>query len=497
MILQSLLQEIQYDITAGNLEEDISDIVYDSRKVGPHSLFVCLKGHFTDGHTYAEQAYAKGCRNFLVCDDIAIHDDSNIVRVADTRVVLGIISATFFGHPEKELKLIGITGTKGKTTTSFMIKSILEEAGYRVGLIGTNGVYIQDYYEKLVNTTPESFDLYRLMRMMADRRCTYLVMEVSSIGLKADRVNGLFFDYAVYTNLSPDHIGKNEHADFEEYRYWKTVLFQRCRKSILNLDDQNVSFMAIGDHPIYYGAGEHADYRLLDTKQTMKNHSAGCSFAFLHDFVTYEMEISMPGTYNVYNALAAAAVAFEESVPASLIKKALAEVSVKGRMENVETGLDFSVIIDYAHNALSFEKVYETISMYPHNRIIGVFGSVGDKAQNRRYGMGKIAGEKFDFSVVTEDHTVTEPASEVCAQIIQGILDADGRYIEIDDRGEAIRYAIQHAKKGDIILLLGYGHETYTLRLNQRIPFDEREVVKNCCRMLYQRPQKTAASASM
>lgn len=486
MIFHSLLKEISYNLVSGSLEGDIADIVYDSRKAGPRSLFVCLKGHFTDGHTYAEKAYANGCRNFLVCDEIPLHPDSNVVRTDDTRAVLSTVSATFFHHPEKELKIIGITGTKGKTTTSFMLKNILETAGYKVGLIGTNGVFIQDYYEKLSNTTPESYDLYRLLRMMADRQCSYLVMEVSSVGLKAGRVRGLFFDYAVYTNLSPDHIGNNEHADFEEYRYWKSVLFTRCRRSVLNLDDGNVSYMTSGKSPIYYGTDEKADYRLLSTAPTMKTPYAGCSFVFLHDSVTYEMEIRMPGTYNVYNALAAAALAFDIGIAPAVVKKALKEVTVKGRMEHVETGTDFSVIIDYAHNALSFEKLYETISTYPHNRIIGVFGSDGDKAQNRRYGMGKIAGERFDFSVVTEDNTVKEPASEVCAQIIQGIRDAGGKYIEIDDRGEAIRYAIHIAEKGDIILLLGYGHETHLLRLNQKIPFDEREIVKNCCCMLQQ-----------
>lgn len=486
MVLQSILNEIQYDVTAGNLECEIENIVYDSRKAGPHSLFVCLKGHFTDGHSYAEQAYANGCRNFLVCDNIPVHSDSNIIRVTDTRTILSTVSATFFSHPEKELKVIGITGTKGKTTTSFMLRSILEQAGYKVGLIGTNGVYIQDYYEKLVNTTPESYDLYRLMRMMADRGCTYLVMEVSSIGLKDERIKGLFFDYAIYTNLSPDHIGNNEHKDFEEYRYWKSVLFTRCRRSVLNLDDANVSFMAKGDSPIYYGENDRSDFRLLHSEQTMTNQSAGCAFSFMHNAATYDMTIHIPGLYNVYNALAAAAVAFDIGIDPDLIKKALAKVTVNGRMENVETGTDFSVIIDYAHNALSFEKIYDSISLYPHNRIIGVFGSVGDKAQNRRYSMGKIAGEKFDFSIVTEDHTIKEPVSEVSAQIIQGIRDANGQYKQIDDRGEAIRYAINMAKTGDIILLLGYGHEKYTLRLNHKIPFDEREVVKSCCRMLKQ-----------
>ena len=478
MLLTTLLDEsgINYELIRGSAAIEVADLEYDSRKVKAGVLFACMRGKTSDSHDYAMQAYNSGARVFLVEKEILTDkNDITLIKVDDSRKSFARLSAAFFGNPAKKLKMIGLTGTKGKSTTSYMIEAIFKNAGKRIGVIGTIGAVFEDKKWNTKLTTPDSYDLHKLLSEMLECGCEYVVMEVSSVGLMMSRVEGINFDYAVYTNLSPDHIGGVEHESFDEYRYCKTLLFGQCDKAILNRDDENWQVM-IEEHDVpfkTFGADEASDYYISDIVCSKSN---GLSVDFKLNDSDYKVKCM--GKFNAYNASAAIAVANEDGISYEVIKDALAGLGVvRGRVEEVHVSDDFHLIIDYAHNALSTESLMNTIKEYNPERIICVFGAGGNRSKLRRYDMGEIAGKYADLSILTADNPRDEEVSVIIDDIIYGMNKSNGKYIIIEDRAEAIKYSIMNAKKGDIIALIGKGHEDYQEIKGVKYHFDEREVI--------------------
>ncbi len=482
MLLTTLLNEsgIAYEIIRGEASAEISCLECDSRKeIKPGALFACMRGKTDDAHVYAPQAYAAGARIFLVEKDILPgKDDITLIKVENSRKSFARISAAFFGNPAKKLKMIGLTGTKGKSTTSYMIEAIFKNAGKRIGVIGTIGAVFEDKKWATKLTTPDSYDLHKILSEMLKEGCEYVVMEVSSVGLMMSRVEGICFDYAVYTNLSPDHIGGVEHESFDEYKYCKTLLFGQCDKAILNRDDEHWQDMFPAHDVPYktFGAADvAADYHISDITCSKES---GLNIGFNLNELPYKVK-SM-GRFNAYNASAAIAVASEDGIAYENIYDALANLNVvRGRVEEVPVSDDFHLIIDYAHNALSMESLLLTIKEYNPERIICVFGAGGNRSKLRRYDMGEIAGKYADLSILTADNPRDEEVSEIIADIIYGMNKSEGKYLIIEDRKDAIRHSIVNAKKGDIIALIGKGHEDYQEIKGVKYHFDEREVIKD------------------
>lgn len=477
---KELLQKIDYQCIRGNADTLVSEVVYDSRKITKDCLFICISGYVTDGHTFAKEAVEKGVAVLVVEKDVEVPADSavTIIRVEDTRYAMAFISAAYFGHPANELKVIGITGTKGKTTTTYLIKSILEGAGYKVGLIGTIETIIGDEHIPSNNTTPESFLLQRYFRQMADAGCQIVVMEVASQGLKLHRTQGFTFEVGIFTNLSPDHIGPNEHADFEEYLMCKARLFQQCRLGIINIDDAYAKAVLEG-HTCKvetYGFAQLADIYAEDLHLVKKPGELGIDF-HVKGKMDFPVEVPTPGRFSVYNALTAIAVCHHFQVETEKIQSALLKAHVKGRIEMVPVSDKFTLLIDYAHNAMSLESLLSTLQEYEPNRLVCVFGCGGNRSKIRRYEMGEVSGRLADLTVITSDNPRFEEPLDIMEDIKTGIKKTEGRYVEICDRKEAIAYAIRNGQPGDIIVLAGKGHEDYQEIKGVKYPMDERVLI--------------------
>ncbi len=478
MILSEILNSIE---TKGTFDPntEISDIAYDSRKAVSGTMFVCLSGARADGHNFAKSAYENGCRVFLCEKEVELPEDAQIILCKDTRASLATASCNFFRHPSKDIAVIGITGTKGKTTVAHIVKCVLDTAGIKTGIIGTVGAGYGEVKLPTVNTTPESYELQKMFRLMADAGCKAVAIEVSSLGLKFHRTDGTEFALGVFTNLYPDHIGTNEHESFEEYAYWKKQLFPMCKKAIVNLDDEFSSeIIKECTCPVLtYGYDKNADYVLTNTEKVKIGHVLGVDFAFEHKGEKREYMISMPGDINAHNALIAVAVADSLGIESDKIKNGLAKVFVKGRGEIVETGKDFSVIIDYAHNGVSLKSIIDTVSAYEHNRIIALYGSVGGRTEIRRRELGLVSGAMCDLTIITSDDPDFEEPEKIIKDIEAAVEEAGGKYVSIPDRGEAIAYAIKNAQKGDIIVLAGKGHEEFMKIKGEKVPFSEKEEI--------------------
>ena len=461
-----------------NPQIEISGLAYDSRKVKEGNAFVCLCGAEFDGHNFIEDAIKRGANTIVVQKECHI-DGVNIIFVENTRKALATMSKNFFNNPASKLKTIGITGTKGKTTTSCMIKSILETAGSKVGLIGTLGVDIEGKITATNNTTPESYEVQKYLSDMVKSGCEYAVLEVSSIGLREHRLDGVFFDYGIFTNLSEDHIGGNEHKDMDEYVECKSKLFKKCKVGIINIDDKNVD-KVIKNHICSiktFGFSKKAEIRADDAKLLRKPGYLGSGFK-VYGELEFEAKIPIPGKFNIYNALAAISVCNYLGIKVDSIKKGLDLAKVKGRVELVKVPGEYTLLIDYAHNAASMENVLKTLKEYRPKRLITMFGAGGNRPKIRRYEMGEAAGKLSDFSVVTEDNSRNENVMDIIADIEVGLKKTNGKYVIIPNRKAAIRYCIENAKEGDIIVLAGKGHETYQEINGVKHPFDERLVIK-------------------
>ncbi len=474
MTLCEILNGLDY--TSENFRDaEIKDIAYDSRKAGEGIIFVCLQGAFADGHKYALSAYEKGSRVFLCSKDIEVGEDAVIIKVCDTRAALAHISCNFFRHPSREMSVIGITGTKGKTTVAHIVKSVLDSGNIKTGIIGTVGASYGDVILPTVNTTPESYELQKMFRLMADGGCKAVAIEVSSLGLKAHRTDGTHFSLGVFTNLYPDHIGTNEHESFEEYAFWKTQLFPLCEKAIINIDDpfSKTVMENCKNEVITYGS-DNADYTLTSCSKVREGNILGMSFTYNKGEKENRYTVALPGDVNAYNSLVAVAVGELFGLTDSDIAKGLISVSVKGRGEIVRVSDDFTIIIDYAHNGVSLRSIIETAKSYEHNRIISLFGSVGGRTECRREELGTVSGLLSDLTVITSDDPDFEEPRKICEEIASY---CKGEYVIIPDRGEAISYAVRNAQKGDIIILAGKGHEEYMKIEGVKVPFSEREEI--------------------
>ncbi len=479
MKLFKILENTDYTLLGGSLDIEISDIVYDTRVLSENCVFVCMVGAVVDGHTFIGDAIEKGAKAIIVERDIEnIPDNIALVKVQSSRKALALMSASFFGYPAKELTTIGLTGTKGKTTTTYMIKSVLESAGHKTGLIGTTGVLMGQEKFPTKNTTPESYELHKLFRQMVDKGCKYAVMEVSSQGLKLDRTLGIEFDYGVFTNLSPDHIGPNEHQSFEEYLECKSMLFKQCKTAVVNADDEHTTEVLKGHtcKVLTYSAKKDADLTAQNIEFIKDGAKLGMRFNVKGEINT-PVTVYTPGLFSVYNSLVTIFCCALLKIPTKDILEGLLKVKVRGRVEIVPCSDDFSVIIDYAHNEVSTKSVLTTLLEYNPNRLICVYGGGGNRSRLRRYDMGEVTGAMADLCVLTEDNPRDEDLRQINDDIKVGIAKSNGKYIEIDDRKSAIKYCIENAQKGDMIVLLGKGHETYQERKGVKYHFDEREAV--------------------
>ena len=480
--LRTLLEGIKHKLLQGTDEIPVTGICMDSRKVTEGNLFICISGYQSDGHDFIPKALEAGATSLVVEKEVDVPDNITVVKVKDGRVALALLSAAWYEHPSKDMCVIGLTGTKGKTTTAHMIKKILEEAGKKVGMIGTNGAFIGD--EKVAveikNTTPESFDLQHILRIMKDEGCSHVVMEVSSQGLKLNRVLGIDFDYGAFLNLSPDHISENEHKTFEEYKECKMMLFSMVKKSVIFLDNEHsADFLKVAPNPTTVSLKSEADYSVSDIHNLWDGSMFGVEF-LLHrpDRTSETIRVAMPGYFNAENAAIACALTSLEGVPANVQDAALKKVSVKGRTQIIPEALPVAcMVIDYAHNAFSSECVLQMLREYHPKRLIALFGCGGNRAVARRIGMGEVAGRMADLSVITMDNPRFESMADINKGIIEGIEKNNGKYICIDDRKDAIYYVMDHAEPGDIIALLGKGHETYQEIEGKRYDFSEEEVI--------------------
>ncbi len=486
------IQNVQGEYVTGEdelervLAAEVADITNDSRRIVPGGLFFCICGANSDGHAFAGQALEKGAAVLVIQKDVDLADYKPqegavapiLVRVEDTRYAMAFISAAWFGHPAKEMKIIGITGTKGKTTTTYLIKSILEKAGYKVGLIGTIETIIGDEHIPSQNTTPESLVLQQSFRKMADAGMQAVVMEVSSQALMLHRTQGFVFDLGIFTNISPDHIGPNEHNSFEEYMACKGLLFKQCRQGIVNGDDENWQNVTKGHtcNLETYGFGEDNDLRAANTELIHKPGELGVAFD-VQGLMDFHAQVQSPGRFSVYNALCAIAVCRHFNVPVEKIQEALLAAHVKGRIEMVKVSDDFTLMIDYAHNAVSLESLLSTLREYEPHRLVCLFGCGGNRSKLRRYEMGEISGKLADLTIITSDNPRFEKPLDIIADIETGMKKTEGAYVKIPDRKEAIRYAIDHGEKGDIIILAGKGHEDYQEIEGKKYPMDERVLI--------------------
>ncbi len=485
MKLSKILSTTVY---SGEIKNDveIKDIVYDSRKAEDGTIFVCLSGLKLDGHKFALSAYENGARVFICEKQVDLPDDAQIIIVENSRVTLGKISAEFFDYPCKDLKIIGITGTKGKTTVAHLVQGILNESGIPCGIIGTVGAEFGGEKFPTNNTTPESYELQKLFRGMLNKGCKAVALEVSSLGVKHGRVDGINFACGIFTNLSPDHIGPLEHESYEEYAYWKSVFFERCENAVMNFDDPAYEIMKENCKCkiISYGLDDSFDISAKNVLPLRTREEMGISFDCNALGKEMSLTASLPGTFNVYNILSAIGAVISIGCPIEKCVTALKNVRVKGRAEIVNIDADFDVLIDYAHNGLSLKSIIETLYAYKTGRIICVFGSVGGRTQERRREMGLVSGSMCEISVITSDNPDFEDPMNVINDIKNSVIEAGGEYICEPDRKKAIEKALSIAKNNDIILLAGKGHEEYQLIKGKKVPFSERDCVDSYMRRL-------------
>ncbi len=476
--VDKMLQRLDYEILQGSINQSITGLVYDSRKVEDHTMFVCIRGTAVDGHSFAAQVAAQGASVLVVEEAVDVPKEVTVIKVQDTRVALAMLSAAYFDYPAEKLRVIGVTGTKGKTTTTYMVKSILESAGYQVGLIGTIEAIIGDKVIPASNTTPESYVVQKYFYDMVQAGCDICVMEVSSQGLMMHRVDGFTFEIGIFTNIEPDHIGPNEHASFEEYMACKGLLFQKCRLGIVNGDDPHCQQVLSG-HTCEietYGFDEKADIHALNTQLVHKPGYLGVSYQ-VAGLVNFPVEIDVPGKFSVYNSLTAIAICHHFNVTVENMQKALKVAKVKGRIEMIPVSPDFTLMIDYAHNAMSLKSLLTTLKEYDPGRLVCVFGCGGNRSKLRRYEMGEVSGELADLTIITSDNPRYEEPQDIINDIKTGIAKTSGSYVEIIDRKEAIRYAISHGQPGDVIVLAGKGHEDYQEIKGKKYPMDERVLI--------------------
>ena len=492
MKFSALLKAGELKFGKQNSSYEITHICCDSRIAGPDSVFVCIRGLLTDGHIYADRAYENGCRCYVAVEPLSLPDDCDICYTDDTRLALARLSDVLYGQPSSDITVIGVTGTKGKTTVAMTIKGILDGIGLPAGYIGSNGVIYGSFNYTTVNTTPESCDVQRYLREMIDAGMKYAVIEVSSQALYLGRVRFVQFDTCVFTNLSPDHISSYEHPTFEHYRDSKARLFSEFspRYAVVNADTPYSEHMLRGcaAEVVTYGIKSPAMHSASSLTKFRTRSTLGLRFDYTANGVCRPAEIKFPGEFSVSNALAALAVCSVYSDRVDDMVKLLRDITVPGRFELVPALPYATIIIDYAHNGASMTSVLNALHGYSHRKIFTLFGSVGGRTEMRRAELGRAASALSDFCILTADNPDREDPCSIARDIAAGFVTGGCDYKIIADRKEAICYVMSLLKSRDILLLAGKGHESYQLIGGAKEPFSEREIVlKEAHRMLRER----------
>lgn len=482
MIVNELLnQEYIQEVVGAEqlLEQVVVDLCYDSRLAKVDTVFFALQGKTSDGAAYIDMAYAQGCRVFVAQRLVVVPKDALLIIVNNARLALSYAAHVFFGKPSESLKVIGITGTKGKTTTTTMLYQVLTKHGLKAGVIGTNGIYFKEIFLKTANTTPESYELHKVMRQMLDAGVTTCFMEVSSQGLMMKRVEHIAFDLAVFTNMAVDHIGELEHPTFDDYLYWKTYLFTLTKMSLLNRDD---AYMDRFDLPnvesFTYGLTEAATYSAKAIEHVFTSEEVGMVFDVAIRQTVKRVRMQSPGIFNVYNGLVVIAVADLLGLSIDGVIESLTDVTVSGRMEFIANNKGVMAVLDYAHNGFSLENVVETLKHYPHKRLLILFGSVGERSQGRRQELGEIVAKHADVAMITSDNPGHEDPMAIIEDIAQEFIGKSCVVYKEPDRKIAIEKMVSVAKEGDIVLFAGKGHETYQLIGSEKVAFHEKEIIQ-------------------
>jgi len=474
MKLSHLISNLCCIKTSGDLNIEVRGIAYDSRAVSTGFVFVCVSGYNVDGHGFIDDAVKNGAVAVVVEKEVKVPEGVSKVLVPNTRKALAEISSAYFGHPSRQIKLIGVTGTNGKTTTTYFIKSILEKAGQKVALLGTISNIIGDKIVEAKRTTPESYDLQEMFHEMINEAVDYCVMEVSSHSLELERVAGCTFNVGIFTNLTRDHL--DFHKTFENYFNSKLKMFSQSKVAAVNVDDQygreivkRINIPVIG-----YSEKSSGDV----TAENVVITSKVSTFTMKYKDQRVDISLPLPGRFNVYNALAAASACIAEGIPFQHIKEGLESVKgIPGRSEVIDSGRGFTIIIDYAHTADGLENILKTVREYAEARIITVFGCGGDRDKTKRPLMGEVSGNLSDFSIVTSDNPRTEDPEAIIEDIIPGVERSKGKYKVIVDRRSAIKEALSMAEDRDVVVIAGKGHENYQVLKDRTIHFDEREIV--------------------
>ena len=483
MELKKILIGLEGLKAKGSLDVDIKGIESNSQNIKKDYMFIAIKGFDTDGHQYINDAIKAGAKVIMVeegCElkTIKLPTDVTLVMAKNTREALAICSCNFYDNPSRKFKLIGVTGTKGKTTTTFMIKELLEKTGYKTGLIGTIATYINGkMIAESSRTTPESLELQKTFAQMVEEGVEYVVMEVSSQSLKLHRVDGCKFDLVIFTNFSEDHISEKEHTDMQDYFESKLKLFKMCDNGIINVDDLHVSKipkMFPNSNIMTYGIDNYCDVLAKDITIT----NSYVDFRVKISDKNERVKVSIPGRFSVYNSLAAICVAKKLGISSDKVIEILKEIRVPGRSEMVDNKKEIPIMIDYAHSPESLQNILSAVKSYTRGKVISVFGCGGDRDKGKRPVMGEISGRIADFTFITTDNPRTENPEQIIKDIEDGIKKSKGNYKIVVDRTEAIKEAIKMANKIDIIVLAGKGHETYQEINGEKIPYDERKIIK-------------------
>lgn len=457
------------------LDTSVQDLCYNTNTVKPSTIFFALKGKTSDGATFIPKAYENGGRIFVSETIVDIPEDSVLVIVENCRLALSHASHLFFQKPSEQLKVIGITGTKGKTTTTTLLYHVLKNSGASVGVIGTNGIFFNDTSIPTANTTPESYELHKIMRQMVDAGITTCFMEVSSQGLMMQRVEDIQFDIAVFTNMAVDHISDQEHPTFEDYLHWKTHLFTLTKHALVNQDDAYVEHFI--KHPnveiTSYSIDTPSMYQATHLSYLFENAEHGMQFTLHNNAIT----LPVPGKFNVYNALVVIAVATMLNIPIETVMTQLKHATVPGRMEAIPNKKGALAILDYAHNGFSLENVIQTLQHYTYKRLIILFGSVGDRSQSRRQELGDVVARYADVAIITSDNPGFENPTAIIQDIEKSFTNSSCHVMTETDRQQAIKLAAQIAQSGDIVVFAGKGHETYQLIKGEKVPFNEKQII--------------------
>lgn len=477
MKLNDLLIGLDYKCLKGNMNQEVDQVIYDSRIKTKNGLFIAIEGYQTDGHKYIEAAIENGAKVILLQRAVEVKgEDITVIQTEDTRLAMAMVAGNEYGHPSKEFELVGVTGTNGKTSITFLLGQLLEAYHKKVGIIGTIENRIGNQILKAERTTPESLDLQRLFRKMADESVDVALMEVSSHALELKRTFGSDFKVGIFTNLTQDHL--DFHKTMENYAKAKAKLFKCCNVGIVNVDSPYIDFITDGAtcKLVTYGIDKAADYHASEIEIL----ATGVTYQLTAPEGKFKINVPIPGKFTVYNTLAVIAAARSLGLPMEHITEALNKVSgVPGRVQSFVSAKGYSVLVDYAHTPDGLENVLSTIKEFAKGRIITVFGCGGDRDRTKRPIMGHIAAQYSDHVIVTSDNPRTEDPLLILEEVEVGVKELTNNYDKIENRELAIKAALQEACKDDVVLIAGKGHENYQILKDQIIHFDDCEVVRD------------------